>query len=515
MRTDDRKLWVLLFVIFLIFACTSLGIITYLPEYELISGFQGIFETFTTTAVIVTILIGSLVGLTFVIAFLLSVGYAHEIWRGAKAEASKREAMAVTAAAEALKSQREAELAITVAPPGHQVIAHEVAGKLSISHTPLQLTPGRVNGVPMEFSNEEAQRWLLHTLSHATSRQSGTLREASGQRQSLPLLEAPLPESVDLAYYVPGTPALRKLFLGIGRWPDGQVRPVTAPLDRLVHIATGGSSGFGKSTFMVALAWQVINAHEQPRPVMLDPQGVTFTPFEDNNQLLYPLASDPEDILAILNALLSEMERRQKLFAHWRGIATLAQYNKVVEPGEQLPAIPVFFDEFGLVSDHKDITRHTKKLTQAGRKVGISLIAGAQTWGADEIATALRANLSTSVQFFARDKHQSRILLGTGNAAEITRPGQAFAILPGQPGLIEIQAPDPSTVVEVTPTRIEAIDQPAMPDMPDPEPDSTEARILEMAAAGASYNAIAREIYQSTGGKQTQMIKDTLSKYQQ
>jgi DNA segregation ATPase FtsK/SpoIIIE-like protein len=263
----------------------------------------------------------------------------------------------------------------------------------------------------------------------------------------------------------------------------------------------------------VALAWQVINAHEQPRPVMLDPQGVTFTPFEGDKRLLYPLASDPNDIIAILDALMNEMERRQKLFARWRGIATLAQYNKVVEPDERLPVIPIFFDEFGLVSDHREIARHTKKLTQAGRKVGISLIAGTQTWGADEIATALRANLATSVQFFARDKHQSRILLGAGDAAEITRPGQAFAILPGQPGLIEIQAPDPSSVVEITPTRIEEEDQPVMPDMPDPEPTPTEARILEMAAGGASYNAIAREVYQSTGGKQTQMIKDTLAKY--
>lgn len=511
--STDRKSVELLFTIFLLFACTSLGITNYLPRRELVDGFRGIFGTFTTTAVVVTIVTGVLVGIALIIALLWGLGYAHESWRGAKADASKREALAVTAAAEAIKTQREAELAITVAPPGHQVFAHQVAGMLNISHTPLQLAPGKVNGDPVEFSSGEVQRWMLHTLAHATAHQSRTLPEV-GQKNH-PFLEAPLPDRVDLSYYVPGTPALRKLFLGIGRWPDDQVRPVSAPLERLVHIATGGSSGFGKSTFLVALAWQVINAHEGPTPVMLDPQGVTFTPFEGDKRLLYPLASDPEDILAILAALTGEMERRQQLFAHWRGIATLAQYNKAVEPHERLPSIPIFFDEFGLVSDHKEIAKYTKKLTQAGRKVGISLIAGAQTWRADEIASALRANLATSIQFFARDKHQSRILLGVGDAAEITRPGQAFAILPGQPGLIELQAPDPSSVVDMTPRRIEVTTQPTMPDLPPPEPNPTEARILEMAAAGASYNAIAREIYQSTGGKQTQIIKDTLSKYQQ
>ena len=119
------------------------------------------------------------------------------------------------------------------------------------------------------------------------------------------------------------------------------------------------------------------------------------------------------------------MGRRQNLFKQWRGVASLNQYNQVADEADQLPQVPIFFDEFGLIADNKEIAKQTKKLAQGGRKTGISLIAGAQTWGADAIATALRANLATSVQFFARDKAQSRILLGDSVAAQITRPGQA------------------------------------------------------------------------------------------
>jgi len=135
-------------------------------------------------------------------------------------------------------------------------------------------------------------------------------------------LQAPLPEQVYLEHYAPA-PSVRNLFLGIGRFPDGQVRPVSAPLSRLVNIAIGGGSGFGKSVLMKALAYQVINARENVRPVFLDAQGVTFTEWAGDDRLLYPLGHKPDDILAILLALIVEMERRETLFSQWRGGYTL------------------------------------------------------------------------------------------------------------------------------------------------------------------------------------------------
>lgn len=81
---------------------------------------------------------------------------------------------------------------------------------------------------------------------------------------------------------------------------------------------------------------------------------------------------------------------------------------------------------------------------------------------------SIRGNLSTSVQFYARSKAQSRILLEDSRAAELTRPGQAFARLPGKADLIELQAPDPSSVIDVAPMLLDG-PMPAMREMPTPE----------------------------------------------
>jgi DNA segregation ATPase FtsK/SpoIIIE-like protein len=120
----------------------------------------------------------------------------------------------------------------------------------------------------------------------------------------------------------------------------------------------------------------------------------------------------------------------------------------VVDETQRLRVMPVFFDEFGLLSDDRAIAHNVKALSRGGRKFGIYLIAGSQTWYSDEIASSLKANLSTSIQFYAKTKSQSRVLLGESAAYEIIRPGQAFCRLPGQAGLIEIQAPDATNVID-------------------------------------------------------------------
>jgi len=485
-----------------ILACTTLGIISYLPEREITQGFRWVFGTFTFTASGVIAVVGVLA-----ILALIGGGYAGFVF--GRGNLRLLNVKVVSKEAEALQATRDAELKVTVAPPGHQIVVHQVTGRLNMSHTPLQLAPGKVNGVEPDFTVEEQQRWALHSMAF------GNLKTPT---QNSPLLSPPvetsLPHRVDLAEYMTTTPMLRNLFLGIGKFANGEVRRVSAPLDRLVHIATAGSSGFGKSTFMLALAYQVINAKERPSPVMLDPQGVTFSVFSGDQRLLYPLASKETDIVTILLALVGELRRREELFSKWRGVSSLRDYNNVVKPEEQLAPIPIFFDEFGLVAGHKDIATQTKQLASAGRKVGMSIIAGSQTWYSDEIASSLKANLSTAVQFYAKSKSQSRVLLGASVATEITRAGQAYAHLPGQPGLIEMQAPDPSNVIDVTP---ELINPETQPPMPEPVPiliDETAQQVINLKSEGVSNSAIARQVFGGDGGNQLTKVRRILEENQ-
>lgn len=479
-------------LLIIILASSWLCIATNVPENKLREGFESMWNFMQVSSkVSISMLLVALFG---ALCWLVWVAYSRGIIWHSEARIRK---------AQADGEELRANLVITTAAPGMQVYASET-GRLNLTHKPLYLSPGNVNGKEAVISQEQERRWAFFNLTQNISHKPDVTKLGE-----VTTIQQVLPDHVDLAHYLMGQASLRSVFLGIGKYPDGMVKPVSAPLERLVHIAEAGSSGFGKSTHLQTIGYQCLNAREAPQVVMLDPQAVTFTPFAGNERLKYPIASREADILAILVALVGEMECRQQLFAQWRGVATLGQYNQVVGEAERLPQVPIFFDEFGLVSGNKEIARQVKLLAQGGRKSGISLICGAQTWGSDDIATSLRANLSTSVQFYARDKSTSRILLGDSAAANITRPGQAFCRLPGQPGLVELQAPDPSNLIDVTPLLIDGNGPP----MPEVKPDETERQILDLAASGASLNEIARQVYNGIGGKQNQLIKEVLAKH--
>lgn len=479
------------------FICTGMAMAIFLPEYKIVRSLSALFDTFVQTGNVVL----------YVSAAVLSLGLAGGLIFGAFWAVQHGWMLNLNRrllGAAVTKAEREAALVITVAPPGSQVYASEI-GKLPVTHKPLYLAPGQVNGVTIESTPEERQAWAFFQLTQNISKKPELAME------ELPQLSAPLPETVDLAHYLMGACSIRRMFLGVGRLPSGQVQPIAAPLETLVHIATGGSSGFGKSTFMQALGYQCLGAKEHTQVVMLDTQGVTFTPFTGHNRLLYPLASDLDNIAGILAELVEEMKRREGLFKGYQGVFTLAQYNSI--DGHDLPVVPIFFDEFGMAADDKRIVKHVKNLVQGGRKFGLYLIAGAQTWGADEIAMSIRGNLSTSIQFYARSKAQSRILLEDSRAAELTRPGQAFARLPGKTDLIELQAPDPSSVMDVSPMLLDE-PGPAMPSEAS-QPGDLERRVLELAAGGASKAQICEAVWGYKSSNKYPEIEEILSRWGQ
>jgi hypothetical protein len=215
------------------------------------------------------------------------------------------------------------------------------------------------------------------------------------------------------------------------------------------------------------------------------------------------------------------MDHRSELFSKWQGISNLAQYNRAAD--ETLPEIPVFLDEFLLLADDKAIAGSVKSLSAGGRKFGLYLIASSQVWNASEISTAIRSNLSTTVQFNARDKAQSRVLLSDSSAYEITRPGEARAILPGQAGLIALMGPDPANLIEVEPKLLSAgpdffaamRPMPAPAEAAGPKPTEKQQSVLDLFDAGEqSLSAIARQVYGgSAGGAQVILVRNTLEKF--
>ncbi|HFD39662.1 MAG TPA: hypothetical protein ENJ31_07450 [Anaerolineae bacterium] len=92
------------------------------------------------------------------------------------------------------------------------------------------------------------------------------------------------PSRVLLRDLVPNPATLGGLVLGVTISPGtGVPHPVTAALADLVHIAVGGSSGWGKSVFLRAMALQLATAAESCRLALIDLEGTTFAPFPPGN----------------------------------------------------------------------------------------------------------------------------------------------------------------------------------------------------------------------------------------
>jgi S-DNA-T family DNA segregation ATPase FtsK/SpoIIIE len=320
---------------------------------------------------------------------------------------------------------------------------------------------------------------------------------------------------VDLRGLLQGEPTLSSLVLGVTMDDSGNRETVTGDLAQLVHIAVGGSSGFGKSVFLQALAWQLANARERTDLVAVDLEGVTLNVLAQSERLLYPLADNEEDAVAVLGAVTEELERRKALYGEaGAGIASLGAYNARVDDDQRLKPIVLLVDEATALLDDKSVESALRTVTLRARKYGVWAVLAGQDWKASSLDTAIRNQLATRVQFRAMSASQSRVLLGTGDAADIQAKGRAIAEIPGR-GRLMIQAPMVTAAMFAAAIRANGPQR----GMPDPAPvgviedDVTlpdEVRIRRLAAQGMSLNEIQRRVLGGVGGNYYYRVRDVL-----
>lgn len=270
---------------------------------------------------------------------------------------------------------------------------------------------------------------------------------AGGGRAAIPArvadqVEAETPEPVwprriPLMSLLNGGSSLARLVIGATVDESGQTRVVTGDMARMVHVAVGGSAGWGKSVFMQSLAYQLATAQERPALAMVDLDGTTLSPFAQCDRLLYPMADNERDALAVFTALADELERRKALFDGVPGAVDLASYNRLAD--DPLAATILLCDEATALLGDKSVEAAIRRLALRGRKFGLWVTLAGQDWKAKSLDTAIRNQLSTRIQFRAMSPSQSRVLLQQGGAESLPVPGRCLAILPGQE-VQEVQA---------------------------------------------------------------------------
>lgn len=309
----------------------------------------------------------------------------------------------------------------------------------------------------------------------------------------------PWPARVPLASLLDDPVSLHNITLGVTYNAQGGQEIVQGDMLNMVHMAVGGSSGWGKSVFLRALVHQFVKAVEEPWLCLVDLEGVTLNDFADSDRLLYPLVDDERSAVALLGELNAEMDKRKALF-NAVGADSLGRYN-AKSSRERLPSLIAVIDEATALLGNKEVEGSLRDLVLRARKYGLWFVLAGQDWKSSSLDTAIRNQIATRVQFKALSASQSRVLLDQAGAEEFAQPGLALAALPGR-GVITMLAPYVGGG-----TRIEG----SGPKKKLVRPETDEEKVLRLSEAGMSRRQIEMAVRGYCGGAATAFVEKVLA----
>jgi len=327
-----------------------------------------------------------------------------------------------------------------------------------------------------------------------------TLPHPTEDTAALPRLQWPngdlrWPQNVRLTdLFADQRPTLEHLVVGVTVREDGRIETVGASLHQLMHVLTVGASGWGKSTWLRALLWQIAKADEPVEVLAIDVTGSEFNLLRHWSRLHYPVARSNHEAKVVLHEVSREIARRRELFER-RPLATkLTEYNKLVE--DPLAPWVVVVDEGTSLLNQSDIGDPLRDAVQTARQYGIYILLAGQSATHRVIPTQVRDNFSTRLCFHTSPS-SSRVVLDDRSAGDLDTPGRAWVQLTGRE-LIQVQGPFVSR-----PEFLQAVSggEPrfALPQV-ERDPPAQE-QILDLIREGHSDTQIARTVYGYTNGR--------------
>jgi hypothetical protein len=209
---------------------------------------------------------------------------------------------------------------------------------------------------------------------------------------------------------------------------EGRNGPLWRSLLETGHILVGGTSGYGKSTWLNAMLAALLAAHgpDELKLVLIDPKMVEFTDYYGLPHLLSDVATGARQAAGLLGELLLEVSRRAQLFAPVQGARDLKAYNERV-PDAPLPLIVAVVDEVtDVVAEAGDenlpVVPHLKRLVSKARAMGVVMVLSTQNPKADVLDTHIRSNCATRIAFRAETHDHSKTILGVRGAEAL--PGK-------------------------------------------------------------------------------------------
>jgi DNA segregation ATPase FtsK/SpoIIIE-like protein len=208
---------------------------------------------------------------------------------------------------------------------------------------------------------------------------------------------------------------------------------VVLPWEALGHILVAGMSGSGKSVFLRSLVYQAL--HTDCHLALFDAQSRTFDYLDGHPALLAPRARTLDQAGGLLEAVQTELARREGLYRQASGYPdNLDEYNAVADaPNSGLPHLRrllVVLDEYNtlvarLGGAKAPFAQAVNDLIAVARKWGITLVFAGQLFHRDT-SGFVREQCKTRICFQVEDRFTAELAAGSAAPLALRVPGRAI-----------------------------------------------------------------------------------------
>lgn len=252
-------------------------------------------------------------------------------------------------------------------------------------------------------------------------------------------IEAPIPGKSAIGIEVPNnkilsvglrnlisSPSFSKLStpLAFALGEDISGNAVVARLNDMPHLLIAGSTGSGKSVCLnsIIMSFLYNTTPSEMKMVFIDPKMVELTVYNGIPHLLTPVVTDPRKASVVLRWMVSEMEKRYKLFAE-KGVRDIQRYNLVAQ--DELPYIVIIIDELAdlMMVSPVEVEDSICRLAQMARAAGMHLIVATQRPSVDVVTGVIKANIPSRIAFAVSSQADSRTILDSAGAEKLLGKG--------------------------------------------------------------------------------------------
>lgn len=286
---------------------------------------------------------------------------------------------------------------------------------------------------------------LERDLALALAAPTGTIR-----------IEAPIPGrnllGIELPNRSPEFVPLRKMLesdvmheshskLEVSLGLDVSGKPKVADIGTMPHVLIAGQTGSGKSVCINSFLGSILfrATPSEVKLILVDPKRVEFTNYNGIPHLLSPVIVEPEKVISALRWILSEMDRRYKLFQQ-AGVRNIDAYNDM-SGFQALPYIVLIIDELAdiMLFSPVEVEDNITRIAQMSRATGIHMILATQRPSVDVITGLIKANIPCRIAFAVASQVDSRVILDTQGAEKLLGRGDMLYLPPEQAKPVRLQ----------------------------------------------------------------------------